>query len=162
MMKARAHVIRTAVGDPAPMLNHFENHFRDALQKAKAHADRVLVVRQPWFQKDHTPAEAAQMWHGGAGDVWREEVTTFYSTEVLCRLMALLDRRASRLADELEIEQVDLMPILDRSLTTYYDFFHPTPVGARAVAEAVSAAILRQPLPSARLLRRADDWTLAS
>jgi hypothetical protein len=38
------------------------------------------------------------------------------------------------------------MPLLDRSLTTYYDGFHLTPAGAKAVARAVGAAILRQPV----------------
>jgi hypothetical protein len=91
----RAHATRTltTVPDPAPMLDHFEANFRTALASAKSRADRVLVVRQPWFDKVHTPEESAMMWHGGAGQVWREQVTTFYSVEVLCQLMALLDRR---------------------------------------------------------------------
>jgi hypothetical protein len=38
--------------------------------------------------------EEAMMWHGGVGQAWREEVTTYYSTQVLSRLMALLDARA--------------------------------------------------------------------
>jgi hypothetical protein len=84
------------------------------------------------------------------GQVWREQVTTFYSGEILSELMALLDRRAARVATELGVEQLDLMPILERSLKTYYDFFHLTPHGARAVAAAVNAAILRQSLPSAK------------
>jgi hypothetical protein len=40
------------------------------------------------------------------------------------------------------------MPILERSSRTYYDFFHMTPHGARAVAAAVSGAILRQSVPA--------------
>lgn len=39
--------------------------------------------------------------------------------------------------------------MLERSLATYYDAFHATPAGARAVAAAVSATILQEPLPSA-------------
>jgi hypothetical protein len=144
-MRARAKVIRTAMPNPAPMLDHFETHFRKALEKAKAHADRVLVVRQSWFDKDHTPEEMAHMWHGGVGQAWREEITTYYSVDVTSRLMALLDERVARVADELDVEHLDLMPILDRSLDTYYDFFHLTPAGARAVASAVAAALVRQP-----------------
>ena len=41
-----------------------------------------------------------------------------------------------------------LMPVLDRTLATYYDAIHLTAVGARAVASAVAAAVLRQPRPS--------------
>ena len=85
------------------------------------------------------------MWHGGVGQAWREQVTTYYSSEVLSRLMALLDARAARTAHELGIEQVDLMPVLDPSARTYYDFFHATPAGARIITSAIGAAVLRQP-----------------
>lgn len=144
-MRARASTILTSVPDPAPMLHHFDLHFRRLVRKAKAHADRVLVVRQPWFEKDYSDEEAAHMWHGGAGQVWREEVTTYYSFEAVSRLMALLDALAARAAEALDVEQLDLMPILERSLNTYYDWCHATPAGARAIATAIAAAILRQP-----------------
>ena len=147
-MRARAKVIRTAMPDPEPMLSHFERCFRDVLCRAKAQADRVLVVQQPWFDRDLTPEEAAQMWHGGVGQAWKEDVTVYYSHEVLGRLMALLDARASRVAQELEVAQLDLRPIVPPTLETYYDFFHLTPAGARAVAPAVAAAIVRELRPS--------------
>ena len=154
-MRARAKEVRTAMPDPAPMLGHFEANFRKLLLKARARADRVLVVRQPWFDKHFTAEEAAQMWHGGVGQVWREEVTTYYSFDVVSRLMALMNDRAGRVTDELDIEQVDLMPLLERSLVTYYDGFHATPAGARTVALAVAAAVLRGPAPPGTLPERA-------
>jgi hypothetical protein len=75
--------------------------------------------------------------------------------------MTLLDRRAARVAQECRVEQLDLRSILEASLTTYYDFFHLTPAGASAVAEAVAAALTREPMASAdfaatRGLRCAD------
>jgi hypothetical protein len=165
-MRAQAKAIRTTMPDPAPMLDHFERHFRRLLQRARAHADRVLVVRQPWFGREYTPEEAAHMWHGGVGQIWRDEVTTFYAFEVVSRLMALLDARAARVATELDVEQVDLMPLLEQSLVTYLDFCHLAPAGAKAVAAVVAAAVLRLPLPSPRRLdhvgEAADDGMLAS
>ena len=148
-MRARATEIRTLVPDPTPMLAHFDLYLRKVLRQAKAHADRVILVRQPWFDKPCTPEELAYMWHGGVGQVWQENVTTFYSLEVLGSLMARLDARASRIALELDVEQLDLMPSLEPSLNTYYDFFHATPEGARVIADAVAAAVLRRPLPAA-------------
>jgi lysophospholipase L1-like esterase len=141
-MRARAKTI-DRMPDPTAMLNHFDDHFRKLLLKARAGADRVLVVRQPWFEKDYSHDERAHLWHGGVGKPWREEVTTYYSIEVVCRLMGLMDQRAARVADELGIEQLDLMPILEPSLETYYDFVHFTSTGAAAVAAAVAAALLR-------------------
>jgi lysophospholipase L1-like esterase len=144
-MRARATEIRNDMPDPTPMLEHFDFHFRRVLQRAADQADRVLVVRQPWFDKDYTSEEAAHMWHGGAGQAWRENVTTYYSYDVVSKLMACVDQKAAAIADEMNIEQLDLMPILDRSLETYYDGFHVTPDGAQVVAAAVARAIQRAP-----------------
>lgn len=155
-MRAQAKVIRTIMPPPEPMLNHFERHFREVLCKAKAHADRVLVVQQPWFDRPCSPEEVAQMWHGGVGQVWREDVGTYYSFEVVSRLMALVNERAARVATELDVEQLNLMPLLGRSLVTYYDGFHATPAGARTVAAAVAAAVLQRSRPSTRTLDRTD------
>lgn len=143
-MRARASTILSEVPEPAPMLDHFEFHLRRLLRKAKAHADRVLVVRQPWFDKDFSPEETAHMWHGGAGQAWREEVATYYSFEAVSRLMSLVDARAAAVAEGIGVEQLDLMPVLERSLRTYYDCFHATPTGAAAVADAVAAAVMRR------------------
>jgi hypothetical protein len=144
-MRARAREIRTTVPDPAPMLNFFEEQFRELLRRAQAHADRVLVVRQPWFEKDYTYKESACLWHGAAGDPQREEIRTYYSTDVVCRLMRMLDARAVSVAEELMVEQLNVMPLLEPSLEMYYDFNHFTPAGSAKVAEAVGAAILRRP-----------------
>jgi hypothetical protein len=147
-MRARAKVIRTTMPDPQAMLSHFDRHFRQVLRKAKAHADRVIVARQPWFDRECTADEAAQMWHGGVGQAWKEEVSAYYSHDVLRRLMSLLDARAARLAEELEVEQLDIRDVVEPSLENYYDFFHATPAGARAVASAVAMTMVRLPLPS--------------
>jgi lysophospholipase L1-like esterase len=144
-MRANAAEIRHDMPDPAPMLERFDFHFRRVLERARAHADRVIVVRQPWFDKEYTNEEAAHMWHGGAGQAWRETVKTYYSFAVVSRLMSCVDAKAASIADELGVEQVDLMPILERSLATYYDGFHATPEGARVAAAAVAAAIGRAP-----------------
>lgn len=148
VMRARAITIQTTTADPAPMLDHFETHFRRVVERAQAHADRVLVIEQPWFDKPFTPEEAAHMWHGGLGQAWRTEITTYYSFEVVARLMARVNARAARVAKGLGVEHLDLMPLLEPSLEMYYDGFHATPAGAKTVAAAVAAVILRQPLPA--------------
>jgi hypothetical protein len=140
------------------MLNFFEDQFRELLLKAKSHAKRVLVLRQPWFEKDYTPEELGHIWHGGLGNPWTEEVTVYYSTDVLCRLMALVSDRAAEVADEVGVEQLDLMPLLEPNLETYYDFVHFTPAGAAVVAKAVTAAILRRPASAPTPPLRADSY----
>jgi hypothetical protein len=141
-MRARAQNILHSAPDPAPMLDHFEFHLRRLLQRAMAHADRVVVIHQPWLDKEFTAREVARMWHGGVGQVWRQEVTTYYSFEVVSHLITLLETRAARVANELRLQHLNLMPLLEQSLETYYDCFHLTPAGSMTVATAVSKALL--------------------
>jgi hypothetical protein len=144
-MRARAKVIHATMPDPGPMLAHFEKHLHRVIVRARAHAGRVVLVRQSWYGKEPlTAEELAHMWHGGVGQAWREEVTTYYSVEVTAKLMALLDASAARVARALDVDQIDLMSVLDPNLSTYYDFFHLTPFGARTVADAVARTLLRQ------------------
>jgi len=144
-MRAQATEVRTRVGDPSPMLRLFETEFTEVLRRAKRHARRVLVIRQPWFERAFTAEDLGHIWHGGVGNPQREPVHAFYSADVLCRLMALVSERAADIADALGVEHLDLMEPLRPSLETFYDFVHFTPVGSAVVAEAVATAILRQP-----------------
>lgn len=145
-MRAQAKEVRKTVPDPTPIVDRFEYHFRRLLQRAKAHADGVLVARQPWFEKDYTAEEIAHFWHGGSGKAWKEPVTVYYSLQVMNRLMGLVDARAATVAEELGIEHVDLRRSLPPSLAHYFDSFHFTPAGAAIVARTVAAALLRRPL----------------
>lgn len=147
-MRARAKVVLDRVPDPAPMLDHFEKYFRELVLRARAKAGRVIVVRQPWFEKEYTPEEAALMWNFGQGRPYRGEVTTYYSHRVVWELMRRIDERTSRLARELGAEQVDLMPLLPRDLSIYYDELHHTPAGCEVVGGAVAQAILRPAAPA--------------
>lgn len=149
-MRTQAKEIRNSVPDPSPMLDHFEFHLRQAIAQAKAHADRVLIVRQPWFDKPCSAEEASLMWHGAIGQAWREPVSTFFSHDVLRRLMMRIDERASRIARDLDVEQLDMRPHLDPGVDTYYDFFHVTPRGASQFAAAIADAVVAGPLAAER------------
>ena len=144
------------------MLRLFEDQFRGLLGRAKSHADRVLVLRQPWFETDYAPEELAHVYHGGAGNPQREDVSAFYSVEILCQLMALVSARAARVADEVGVETLDLMPLLEPSLNTFYDFVHFTPPGSAVVAHAVTAAILSRPVSVERIPSAAQLSTSAA
>jgi lysophospholipase L1-like esterase len=140
-MRAAAKEIRRTVPDPGTVLSHFEHHFRRVLRRAAAHADRVLVVRQPWFEKDYTPEEAARFWHGGIGRPWKETVSVYFSLEVINGLLGLVDGRAARVADSLGIPHLNLRTLLSQGLHHYFDHDHFTPEGAAVVARAVATAL---------------------
>jgi len=144
-MRAAAKEVRTTVPDPVPMLEHFERHFSRLVRRAMVHADRVLVVRQPWFEKDYTEEEAARFWHGGVGKPWKETISVYYSLDVLNSLMGQVDARAAMVADALGVQHVNLRPVLDQGLRHYYDHDHYTPVGATVVARTVASALCRPP-----------------
>jgi len=149
-MRGQATELRTSVPDPAVMVDHFERHFRRLLRRAQAHADRVLVVRQPWFEKDYTPEEAGHLWHGGLGKAWKQKISVYYAQDILNRLMGLVDARAAAVADQLGVEHVDLRLALTPSLENFYDFVHYTPAGAAVVARVVAAAMLRRSVSTRR------------
>jgi len=155
-MRAEATEVRTTVPDPAAVLDHFEHHFDRLIRRAMTHADRVLLVRQPWFESDYTAEEAARFWHGGVGRAWKETVSVYYSHEVINGLLGLVDVRAVKVADELGIAHLNLRPLLTRGLRDYYDHDHYTPAGAAVVARAVAAALLERPASAGRSLPRSE------
>ena len=141
-MRAAAETLLDTYADPTPMLASFEHDLRRVIEILQRSAERVVVVGQPWFDKDFTPEERAVMWNFGAGRPYEEAVKTYYTHRVGAELMGMVDAVAARVAHETGAEHVDLMPVLERSLETYYDFFHFTPQGAKVVGETVARAVL--------------------
>jgi hypothetical protein len=142
-MRRNATKILTEIPDPAVMVDHFERRFRDMLRAVGKRVPRIVIVRQPWFRKDgYTADELATFWHGAAGNPYAGPVTTYYSYEIVSRLVDLVDRRVAQVADDLGIQHVDLMPRLEPSLRTFYDFWHFTPAGAAVVGKAVAESVL--------------------
>ena len=145
-MSAAANEVRTTMPDPTVVLDHFEHHYRQLIRRAKAHADRVLVVRQPWFEGEYTAEERAHFWHGGMGKPWKETVGVYYSLEVINRLLGIVDARAAEIAEDLGVTHLNLRPLLTLRLRHYYDHDHYTPAGAAVVGHAVAAALLAPPI----------------
>jgi hypothetical protein len=144
-MRAEATCVRANMPNPTVMLSHFEQHFTRLVRRAQAHADRVLVLRQPWFEKDYTAEERARFWHGGVGKPWKEKVTTYFSLEVVNRLLSLVEARVVTVAEALGVPHLDLRRVLDGGLRHYYDHDHYTAAGAAVVAGTVAAALTRPP-----------------
>jgi hypothetical protein len=142
-MRRRATTILETTPDPTPMVDHFERKFRALLRRTKAKAGRVVVVRQPWFDKVYTPEEREVLWHGAQGQPYSEDVKTYYAFEVVSRLMELVDARMAKVAEEEGVESLNLRPRLDHSLKTFYDFLHFTPEGAHVVGRTIADFMTR-------------------
>ena len=142
-MRAQASNVRETMPDATAMVNNFEDNFRRLCRRAMAHADRVIVMLQPWFEGAYTPQEAARFWHGGVGKPWKERITTYYGLDVVNRLLDMLHARAATIADALGLERLNLRSVLTQRSRHYFDHDHYTPAGAAVVARTVAATVLR-------------------
>lgn len=152
-MRQDAQKLIEQVPEPGPMIDRFDTWLRSLILTLQARGTRVILARQPWFDKDFTPEEESVMWNFALGKPLAGEVEGYYSHQVVRELMRAVDDRAAQVAFESGVEQVDLMAVLDRSLETYYDFLHFTPKGATVVAEAITRVIL-EPLEAESEVRK--------
>lgn len=141
-MRAEAATKRTETGDPTRMLDRFANSFRRILEACSEKSARVIVVRQPWFEKDHTEEEESFFWNAAQGDPFKTTCDTYFDTSMIKERMRDMDNRAVEVAEDLNIEHIDLMPHLEMSRATFYDFYHYTPFGAQKLGEVVAKRIL--------------------
>ena len=128
--------------DAAPMLDHFEEHLRALLETARAHARRVILVRQPWFGPNPTPEEEAMFWNYGLGRPYKEKVSRYFTPRVVDALMRSMDPRAVAVASAMGLEHVDVPGRIEHSARTFYDELHFTPAGAEQVGRIVADAVL--------------------
>ncbi len=141
-MRANATELLSVAPDPKPMVDHFERWFERCLRRAQAKAPLVLVVRQPWLQKAFTPAEQKELWSYAVGRPYHQRCTTYFAHEAAWTLLQAVDDRAALVCDRVGVPQLDLMPVLPRDFTIWYDEQHHTPAGCHLVGEAVARALL--------------------
>ncbi|MFO1008705.1 MAG: hypothetical protein U1F29_01425 [Planctomycetota bacterium] len=141
-MRQRAKVVLDATPDPTPMLEHFETHLRALVELCRAKGARVVIARQPWLEKALTPEERARLWNFGAGRPYSGEVTTYYAHEAVWKLLAQVDERAVRVAQELGVEALELNSLVPQDFEHYYDELHHTPKGCELLGRAVARQIV--------------------
>ncbi|MFT7619526.1 MAG: lysophospholipase L1-like esterase [Planctomycetota bacterium] len=141
-MRGEASTKRKETGDPTRMLDRFAKSFRRILVECSKKSSRVVVVRQPWFEKEHTEKEESFFWNAAQGDPFKETCDTYFDTSMIKERMRDMDNRAAQIAEDLNIQHIDLMPHLDMSRATFYDFYHYTPEGARKLGEVVAKEVL--------------------
>ena len=137
----------TEIRDEAPgsevMLTAFRERLHGAVQVAARHADRVLLVDHPLFDKaSYTAAEDALMWNGGVGQAYRERQTVFYSTRVLCSLMREVEAITRDVAAREQVEHLAMRGLISPDADNFIDHIHLTPAGSVRVGEAIAAAVL--------------------
>jgi hypothetical protein len=141
-MRQRAEEIIEEMPDPTEMLARLEYWLEPLIARAKAKATHVLVVHQPWIERDFTPEEEKLLWSFGTGRPYAGEVTRYYSHEVAWRLHRMVDDVVSRVAARAGVEQLDVRRIVPNDFEHYYDDHHHTPRGCRVIGEAVARALV--------------------
>jgi len=130
------------VPDPEIMLARFERGLDNLLATLEGVADRIVVARQPWFDKELTPEEDAWMWNFGQGVIYHKPVEVYYTHRVVRELMTAVAERCGTVARRRGHVDLHTPAHLEPGLHHYYDFFHYTPKGARRVAELMADAVL--------------------
>ena len=143
-MRNEATDIRRETGDPNRMLDRFAAAFERILVECSKKADRVVAVRQPWFEKEHTDEEQKFFWNAAQGDPFKGTCDTYFHTSMIKARMRDMDNRSVEVCDKLGIEHIDLLPHLKMSRETFYDFYHYTPEGARALGEVVAQRLMEK------------------
>jgi len=110
-------------------------------RQGKAQGARVLVVHQPWIERDFTPEEERQLWNFGCGRPYEDEVDTYYSRQVVGTLMREVNAVQARVAEELGVESLSLQERVPMDFEHFYDDLHLTPRGAELVGTIVADAI---------------------
>jgi lysophospholipase L1-like esterase len=149
LLRARAQRTGTAAlihesQDPAAVVDRYRRNLREVLVKARAHARHILVVRQPWFDKETpTDAEARLFWNGGIGDAVNGPLNGFFSEKVISSLMRQIDQATKEIADMEGLPALSLREAVESSFENYYDQFHFTPAGSQKVAAAIRDELVK-------------------
>jgi len=141
--RAAAITVREAAPGREVVTEAFRRQLRAVIQRAAGHADRVLVLRQAWFDKEtYSPEEEALFWNGSVGQAYRGKVTEFYSTRMICAMMRDIDTAAAEVAKEMGVEDLGLQGKLQPAVAHFVDHFHATPEASRETGQLVAAVVL--------------------
>jgi lysophospholipase L1-like esterase len=138
-MRLEARVLIDDLPDYSGMLLNFEIFFRNAISRAQLKARYVVILRQPWFDKDIFSSEEEKLvWHAPKGRPHTQYVDTYYTFSVFNKLMRAVDAKVVDVCKEEGLPLLNLKAILPNSTVTYYDQAHFCPEGAKVVGNSVA------------------------
>jgi hypothetical protein len=149
-MRQRATEMIDVMPDPTEMLERLEHWLEPLIARAKAKAPHVLVVHQPWIEREFTPEEQKLLWTFATGRPYAGEVTRYYTHKVAWKLHHLVDDVVTKVAARAGVEQLDVRALVPNDFVHYYDDHHHTPKGCRVIGEAVAKALLESVARGAR------------
>ena len=136
-----AKVMLDECPDPGEMIDQFAAELGNLIDFAKTKAKRVVVVRQPCFDKPMTKDEEKWMWNFAQGVIYASDVDTYYSHRLIAELMHKTAERCGEVTRAHGAIDIDLGDTVEAGLENYYDFLHFTPKGAERVAHRIAKEI---------------------
>jgi hypothetical protein len=137
---ARPHLRIEA--DVSALIAAYERNLREAIELGRAHARRVIVIRQQWLNKpEPTAEEDAIIWGGRLGKP-KGDPLRFIEYGQMCELLGEIDRAAARVAERSGVECVHFKDYPEQRIGVYYDHAHYTALGAHQAAEVLARQIL--------------------
>jgi lysophospholipase L1-like esterase len=130
--------------DASGVMRLARENLRELLRVARRHADRVLVVQPPRWQDPESAGAEPLLWQGRIGRP-EDGPPRFLSTADLYRLFGMLGTAVAEAAAEGGLEELNAQDRLNAIERPFYDHIHFTEAGARAMAQAVAAAVLGWP-----------------
>ncbi len=144
LQRAAALRLLTTLPDTTGLVQRFERNLRLSVMRCKSRGVRVIVGIQPCCDKPQwSPEELAAFWGYCDGDPESPLVRIFYDIHLIAELFRLLGQTCARVAKELDVECVDMAPVLAPDLKHYYDFAHVTPLGAEVIAKRLAQQVLQ-------------------
>lgn len=131
--------------DLTPMLDKYESNLLRMIELSRQERKEIVFMTQPTLYYEGMAPELENLcWMGyqSVGKVPSESV--YYDVATLERAMAAFNERMMRVCEREGIVCVDLATILPKSTETIYDDCHFNVPGARAVANALAEALIRE------------------
>lgn len=135
--RQRAKTILNVTGNPQEMLNNYESHLSRCISQLRQINARILLIPQPWFDREANSDEQKNFWNASMGHAFFEPTDTYYSMEVFRRYMFQIYNRTLEIARKEQVETVEVKSNIPCDFKHYYDCIHFTNLGAEKVAQTI-------------------------
>jgi hypothetical protein len=138
-----ASEIRNQMPDLSSALNEYSANINKIADIAKDRSIRLVFVTQPAMWRADLPQEMeALLWLGGIGRFQEEIGKPYYSTKALQEGLAQYNDTLRKICRQRQMECIDLVPLLAKDTTVFYDDAHFNENGARQVSKILSEYLL--------------------
>jgi hypothetical protein len=129
--------------DSSVMVQAYKQNLLKAVDIARQHAKRVILVRQYWFDECAlTPQNRPLLWQGRLGCPKAPGSPIFIERSQLIELYRLVGQATQEIANECGVECINLVDSLEPREGTFYDGSHFGPEGGHQTAEVIAKAVL--------------------